>query len=79
MGVATCKRGGAGLRGGMVGGGWVSGFTGRALGDAGIARPKRGARDPLLLRLPGMGGRNSGAGDGDAMTSIEELVSIKCL
>lgn len=33
------------------------------LGDGGMARPRRGARAPLLF--PGMGGRKSGAGDGE--------------
>ena len=31
--------------------------------EAGMARPKRGVRLPLLLRLPGIGGRSRGAGD----------------
>lgn len=36
-------------------------FTGRALGDGGMARPSLGGR-PVVLREPGIGGRRSGAG-----------------
>ena len=38
----------------------VNGFP-LALG--GIASPSRGVRFPLLLRLPGIGGRSRGAGE----------------
>lgn len=37
--------------------------TGFWLGDAGIANPRRGVLDPLLLRAPGTGGRSSGTGE----------------
>lgn len=37
--------------------------TGLTDGEGGIARPRRGVRVPLLVLLPGMGGRRSGAGE----------------
>ena len=37
--------------------------TGFTLGEAGMAKPRRGVRVPLLLRPPGIGGRSSGAGE----------------
>lgn len=36
---------------------------GRAFGEAGIARPNFGIREELFPLLPGIGGRNKGAGD----------------
>ena len=63
MGVATLRAGGAVPASGATSETLDGGFTGRALGEGGIARPRRGVLVPLLLRLPGMGGRRRGAGD----------------
>lgn len=64
MGVASCKRGNEG-REPIWPGIWSEspGMAGLALGDGGMARPSwsLGVLGPLD-RLPGMGGRRSGAG-----------------
>lgn len=38
-------------------------MTGLTDGEGGMASPNLGVLAPLFCRLPGMGGRNSGAGD----------------
>jgi hypothetical protein len=59
MGVASCRRGGAGRP--KAGCPSLEPFTtGRALGDGGIERPSAGLRGP---RPPGTGARRSGTGD----------------
>lgn len=56
--------------------GCASGFTGRALGLGGMARPRRGVLVPLLLRPdPGIGGRSKGA-EVDMMCVLKER--MKC-
>jgi hypothetical protein len=84
MGVASCRRGGAGRvvwRG--CGCGCIEGCeasavapllsTGLALGEGGIPRVSLGARGlPALLRLPGTGGRRSG-------TEEEDMARLFCL
>lgn len=65
IGVANCNRGRDGLdaiwpgicRDNPIG------LVGFALGEGGIARPSLGVLAPPLGRLPGIGGRNSGAGE----------------
>lgn len=59
MGVASCRRGGAGRP--KAGCPSLEPFTtGRAFGDGGIERPSAGLRGP---RPPGTGARRSGTGD----------------
>lgn len=38
-------------------------LTGFALGEGGMARPNLGVLAPPFCRLPGIGGRNNGAGE----------------
>lgn len=38
-------------------------LTGLALGEGGMASPNLGVLAPLFWRLPGIGGRNNGAGE----------------
>lgn len=40
----------------------VGPLAGRAFGDGGIARPRRGVRGALPPLAPGIGGRSNGAG-----------------
>lgn len=61
--MATLRAGGAAPVNGWISETLDGGLTGRALGEGGIARPRRGVLVPLLLRLPGIGGRSRGAGD----------------
>lgn len=68
MGVAKDNFGSAGRperdRGRPNAGIGLSKSSGITLGDVGIARPNRGARGlPAFCRLPGIGGRKSGAGE----------------
>lgn len=49
-------------------------LTGFMPGEGGMARPRRGTRVPLLLRLPpGIGGRKRGAGDDMTAGCFEEM------
>lgn len=46
-------------------------------GDGGMARPRRGTRVPLLLRLaPGIGGRRRGAGEDMTAAYLEQVLSL---
>lgn len=68
IGVANCNRGNEG-RAGIEPGicnvrPFVAGaLTGLAFGEGGMARPNLGALAPPFCRLPGIGGRNNGAGE----------------
>jgi hypothetical protein len=54
--------------------------TGLAFGDGGMDRPRRGVRLPLCERLPGMGGRRSGAGDAMAGAGLEDVpLGVGCI
>lgn len=44
-------------------------LTGRVEGEGGIPRVSRGVLLPLLLRPPGIGGRNSGTDDDDIVAA----------
>jgi hypothetical protein len=49
-------------------------------GDGGMARPRRGTRVPLLLRLaPGIGGRKRGAGEDMIAACLEQVLSLNNL
>lgn len=69
IGVANCNRGREGLA--AICPGICSDrppvgpppFAGLTFGEGGMARPNLGVRVPLVCRLPGIGGRNSGAGE----------------
>jgi hypothetical protein len=69
IGVASCKRGKDGLD--PIAPGICSvrppgagpPLTGLTLGEGGMASPNLGVLAPLFWRLPGIGGRSSGAGE----------------
>lgn len=70
IGVASLSCGGAGREGGWVGGSgsrwdaFSAGLgTGLEFGEGWMSRVSLGAREPLLLRLPGTGGFRDGTAD----------------
>ncbi len=83
IGVANRNCGGAGRDVGRCSCGssgifpFVLPLTGFIPGDGGMARPRRGTRVPLVLRLPpGIGGRRRGAAEDMIAARVRQLSSV---